>query len=131
MVTRPRVLLADDHLGMLLSAAQILQDQFDVVGAVMDGRAAVSATFALKPDLIVLDITMPGLHGFDAAKELRRRGSHAKVIFLTVQEDQEYVAAALDSGGLAYVLKSRMFSDLPIAAGEALNGEIFISPRLI
>jgi DNA-binding NarL/FixJ family response regulator len=131
MNLRPRILLADDHVGMLVNASNILQNRFEIVGAVTDGRAAVNATFELKPDLVVLDIMMPGLDGLHAAKELRRRGSEAKVVFLTVQEDDEYVAAALDSGGLAYVLKSRMYSDLPEAISAALAGGIFISPRAL
>jgi len=128
---RPRILLADDHIGMLENASSIVQNQFEVVGTVTDGRAAVNAAFDLNPDLVVLDIVMPEMDGLDAAKELRRRGSHAKVVFLTVQQDEEYVAAALESGGLAYVLKSRMYSDLVPAIGEALAGGIFVSARAI
>jgi len=131
MVTRPRILLADDHVGMLVNASDILREQFEVVGAVTDGRAAVSAALELKPDLVVLDIGMPEMGGFDAARELRRSGSKAKVVFLTIQQDEEYVAAALDSGGLAYVLKSRMYSDLVEAIAAALAGGIFLSPRAI
>jgi DNA-binding NarL/FixJ family response regulator len=118
-------------MGMLLNASKIVSCEFEVVGAVTDGRAAVNAACELKPDLVVLDITMPELDGFHAAEELRRRGSQAKVIFLTVNEDEDYVADALDSGGVAYVLKSRMYSDLMQAIGAALAGEIFISPRAI
>jgi len=131
MGTRPRVLLADDHMGVLVNASNILRGEFDVVGAVTDGLAAVNAACELKPDLVVLDIGMPELDGLDAAKELRRRGSSARVVFLTVQEDAEYVAAALDCGGMAYVLKSRMYSDLSNAIGAALSGTIFVSPRVI
>jgi DNA-binding NarL/FixJ family response regulator len=130
MGTRARILLADDHVGMLMNASNLLRSQFEVVGAVTDGQAAVNAACELKPDLVVLDIGMPELDGFHAAKEMRRRGSEAKVVFLTVQEDEEY-AAAFDSGGLAYVLKSRMYSDLIKAIGAALAGGIFISPRTI
>jgi DNA-binding NarL/FixJ family response regulator len=131
MGTRPRILLADDHVGMLANASDILREQFEVVGAVTDGRAAVSAALELMPDLVVLDIGMPEMGGFDAARELRRSGSNAKVVFLTIQQDEEYVAAALDSGGLAYVLKFRMYSDLVEAIAAALAGGIFISPRAI
>ncbi|HKN24593.1 MAG TPA: response regulator transcription factor [Candidatus Acidoferrum sp.] len=131
MGARPRILLADDHVGMLVNASDILRGQFEIVGTVTDGRAAVKAACELKPDLVVLDIGMPELDGLDAAKELRRRGSEVKVVFLTVQEDQDYVAAALDCGGLAYVLKSRMYSDLANAIAAALSGGVFISPRAI
>jgi len=84
MGLRPRILLADDHLGMLVNAANILQNKFDIVGAVADGRSAVDAACELKPDPVVMDIAMPGLDGLDAAKELRQRGSAVKVVFLTV-----------------------------------------------
>jgi DNA-binding NarL/FixJ family response regulator len=131
MGSRPRILLADDHVGMLINISNILQNQFEIVGAVTDGRAAVNAACELKPDLVVLDIMMPELDGLHAAKELRRRGSVAKVVFLTVQEDEDYVAATLDSGGHAYVLKSRMYSDLVKAIATALDGGIFISRQEI
>ena len=93
-----------------------------------DGKAAIDAAFALQPDLVVLDVTMPELDGFGAARELRRRGSPAKVVFLTVQQDEDYVAEAMESGGLGYVLKSRMYSDLVYAIAQALSGCKFVSP---
>jgi len=131
MASRPRILLADDHPGVLEHAQRILAPEYEVVGQVNDGRAAVDAAFELRPDLVVLDIMMPELDGFDAARELRRRGSSAKVVFLTVQQNQEYVSAALDSGGVAYVLKSRMYSDLIPAVREALTGNIFVSELMV
>ena len=129
--TRPTVVVADDHRRMLDAVSNLLADDFRLVAAVTDGRQAVDAVSRLDPDVAVLDITMPELDGFHAAEELRRRGSQAKVIFLTVNDDEDYVAAALESGGVAYVLKSRMYSDLMRAISAALAGEIFISPRTI
>lgn len=131
MQTRLRILLADDHLGVLDNASKILQDHFEIVGKVTDGQAAVDAAFELQPDLVVLDLTMPKMGGLDAARELKKRGCRAKVLFLTVQRGEEYVAAALDSGGLAYVLKSRMYSDLLQAIAQVLSGTIFVSPATI
>jgi DNA-binding NarL/FixJ family response regulator len=127
MASRPRILLADDHPAVLKHASRILAKDYEVVGQVSDGRAAVDAAFELQPDLVVLDVMMPGLGGFDAARELRRRGCSAKVVFLTVQQNQECVSAALESGGVAYVLKSRMYLDLVYAIGQALAGSIFVS----
>jgi DNA-binding NarL/FixJ family response regulator len=124
MVSRARILLADDHPGVLEHASRILAVRFEVVGVVSDGRAAVNETLRLKPDLVVLDIMMPELDGFHAARELRRRGSDAKVVFLTIQQNEEYIAAALESGGAAYVLKSRMHSDLIPAIDRALEGSM-------
>lgn len=128
MARRPRILLADDHVGILEKATNLLQADFEVVGSVTDGKAAIDAVFELKPDLVVLDITMPELDGFGAARELRRRGSPTKVVFLTMQQDQDYVAEAMESGGVGYVLKSRMYSDLVYAIAQVLSGCKFVSP---
>jgi DNA-binding NarL/FixJ family response regulator len=128
MARRPRILLADDHPGILEKATNLLQAEFEVVGRVTDGKAAIDAVFELQPDLVVLDITMPELDGFGAARELRRRGSPTKVVFLTMQQDQDYVAEAMESGGVGYVLKSRMYSDLVYAIAQALSGCKFVSP---
>lgn len=120
-------MLADDHPGVLEHASRILAEDYEVVGIVSDGRAAVDAAFQWNPDLVVLDIMMPELDGLHAARELRRRGSAAKVVFLTVQRDQGYVSAAMESGGAAYVLKSKMYSDLIRAISQVLAGNVFVS----
>jgi DNA-binding NarL/FixJ family response regulator len=105
---------------------RILATDHEGVGTVADGRCAVDAAFELQPDLVVRDIMMPELDGFHAARELRRRGSTAKVVF-TIQQDEEYVTAAMESGGVAYVLKSKMHSDLIHASSQALAGSVFVS----
>jgi len=127
MPTRPRILLADDHPGVLERASRILASDYEVVGTVADGRSAVDAALQLHPDLVVLDIMMPELDGFHAAREFRQRGSTAKVVFLTIHQDEEYVTAAMDSGGVAYVLKSKMHPDLIHAIRQALAGSVFVS----
>ena len=131
MASRPRILLADDHPGVLEHASRILAEEYEVVGTVSDGRAAVDAAFQLQPDLVVLDIMMPELDGFHAARELRQRGSRAKVVFLTIQKGEEYVSAAMESGGAAYVLKSRMYSDLIRAISQVLEGHVFVSELMV
>jgi DNA-binding NarL/FixJ family response regulator len=128
MKVRARILVADDHAGMLERIRSLLHSHFEVVAAVKDGLAAVTAATRLMPDLVVLDILMPEMDGIQAAQELRRQGSKAKVVFLTVQQDGEYVAEAFKSGALAYVLKSRMHSDLVQAIDRVLAGEMFVSP---
>jgi len=122
MGPRPRILLADDHPGVLERVSAILSVDFAVVGAVGDGRAAVDEALRLEPDLVVMDIMMPELDGLHAARELRQQGSQAKVIFLTVQTDEESLSAAQESGAVAYVQKSRMNSDLVPAIEQALMG---------
>jgi DNA-binding NarL/FixJ family response regulator len=124
---RPTVVLADDHEGILRSVCEILGDGFQIVATVRDGIKAVEAAIDLQPDILVLDIAMPGLDGMRAAMEVKRLGLWSKLIFLTVQEDHDYVQAA-HSMGASYVLKARMHIDLPVAMREALAGRTFVSP---
>jgi CheY-like chemotaxis protein len=94
-----RVLLVDDNPGMLARASAALASGCEVVGAVNDGNAAIQAAAALHPDVVVLDISMPGMSGFEVAFCLRKAGSTAPVVFLTVHEEEEFVAAAKKAGG--------------------------------
>jgi DNA-binding NarL/FixJ family response regulator len=128
--TRLRVLLADDHLKILENAKRLLEPDYRVVGAVSNGLLALEAARELSPDLIVLDIEMPEMDGIRAAQEMRRLGLKARIFFLTVYEDEDYIAAArtLCDG---YVLKSRMSKDLPHAIREALSGRFFVSRRVL
>jgi len=112
---------------MLQKVTQLLQDDFDVVGSAQNGQEAIEAAETLDPDLLVLDISMPILNGIQVASRLRDSGCRAKVIFLTVHEDRDYVEAAFSAGGLGYVLKSRVATDLIPAAQEALRGYEFTS----
>jgi DNA-binding NarL/FixJ family response regulator len=125
---QPRILLADDHSPIIERVKSLLQSGFDVVGSVDNGRDLVSEAARLKPDVIVLDISMPGLTGIEAARELREAGSTAKLVFLTVHERVEFVRACLAEGALGYVVKSRLPVDLLPAIHEALAGRRFISP---
>ncbi len=99
-LNRPRVLLADDHLMMREKVTWLLESEFDIIGAVTDGDALLKEATELDPDLVILDITMPGLTGIEAARRLRKAGSHAKIVFLTVHEDPDYVREALTTGAL-------------------------------
>jgi DNA-binding NarL/FixJ family response regulator len=128
MKFRARILVADDHAGMRERVNNLLGPHFEVVAVVNDGQAAVDATARLKPDLVLLDILMPKMDGMRAARELRRQGHSVSVVFLSVQQDEEFVAAAFESGATAYVFKSRMHSDLVWAIDRALAGEVFVSP---
>jgi DNA-binding NarL/FixJ family response regulator len=122
---RIRILLADDHREMLSVVTGLLADEFDIVAAVENGRLAVEAAGDLDPDVIVLDMAMPVMHGLEAAVRLRDSGSRAKIIFLTVQAQAESIAAAFSAGALGYVLKSRIASDLVLAVREVVEGRIF------
>jgi len=127
---RPRILIADDNQPILERVKELLDPLYDVVGAVSSGPALVEHAIRLRPDLIVLDISMPGITGIEAARELKDSGSSAKVVFLTVHERVEFVQACLAEGALGYVIKSRLQVDLPQAILEALSGHRFISPPL-
>jgi DNA-binding NarL/FixJ family response regulator len=122
------VLLVDDNDAMLLRAAAVLSPHCVIVGAVKDGRVALAAVETLHPDVMVLDISMPGLNGFEVASSLRQAGSTAAVVFLTVHEDEALVLAARAVGGIGYVVKPRLASDLRHAVLEAVAGRPFVSP---
>ena len=130
-MARARILLADDHKEIRDRAVRLLEPEFEVVGTVADGNALVKASAQLKPDVCALDISMPGLGGIEAAIKLRENGSQARIVFLTVNEDSDFVRAALRTGALGYVVKSRMASDLCPAINGALRGRLFVSPSCI
>ena len=127
---RPRVLLADDHPAVLALTAAALGGECLVVGSVADGRALLAEAERLQPDVIVLDITMPRLGGIEAARQLRRSHPAVRLIFLTVHEDADYARAAVDAGGLGYVVKARLASDLLPAIRAALADRRFVSPTI-
>lgn len=126
-----RVLLADDSPSMLQAARLILEQEYQVVGTVDDGEAVLEAVESLKPDVIILDISMGLMSGLEAARLLTQIGSKAKIVFLTVHQDQEFVEEAFSAGGLGYVIKARLGTDLLSAVREALVGHTFVSPDLI
>jgi DNA-binding NarL/FixJ family response regulator len=126
-MTRIRVLVADDLAPVLNTVAALLRESFDVVGMVSDGREALKATMTLEPELVVLDISMPLMSGIEVAQELKRQGNKAKVVFLTVHEDLDILRACRAAGGLGYVIKVLMDTDLVPAINEALAGHLFTS----
>jgi len=112
---------------VLSEVAALLRKSFDVVGQASDGRAALELTLQHAPDLVVLDITMPEMSGIEVARELRNRGNRAGIVFLTVHEDTDILKACQDAGGLGYVVKLFMGSDLLRAMDEVLAGRTFTS----
>jgi DNA-binding NarL/FixJ family response regulator len=124
---RARVLVADDHQSLLDRVVSILHDEFQIIGTVTDGTALVKAEADLSPDVVVIDISMPGMSGLEAASCIRRRGSHAAVVCLTAHQEPEIVEAALRSGVLGYVTKTSLAQDLVPAVRSALSGRRFVS----
>jgi DNA-binding NarL/FixJ family response regulator len=126
-MTLKRVLVADDIASVLNAVAGLLRGSFEVVGMVSDGRAALEESLKLEPDLVVLDISMPEMTGIEVARELKKHHSKAQIVFLTVHKDPDILATSLAAGGLGYVLKVRMDTDLIPAMNEALAGHVFVS----
>jgi DNA-binding NarL/FixJ family response regulator len=130
IVSQKRILLADDHPGALAQAAGRLREDYEVVGTVANGQDLLDAAARLDPDVIVLDISMPGLNGFEAAQRLKKSGCRSKLVFLTVWEDADFAHEAMAVGADAYVVKSRLASDLKLAVSEVLANSKFVSPSL-
>jgi len=129
-MNRPCILLADDNSSILQLARRLLNTEFTVVSSLSDGRTVLSEVQNLHPDIIVLDISMGEPNGIEVARSLRESGCSAKILFLTVHQSLDYVQAALAAGACAYVIKSRMNSDLVPAVRAACSGRLFVSQPL-
>ena len=127
---KPTILLADDHQIVLDGLRGLLEEDFELVGSVTNGRDLVDAATRLQPDVVVADISMPLLNGIDAVKKLYENGSGAKVVFLTMHPDQTYATRALQAGASGYVLKHSASDELVTAIRQVLRGETYISPAL-
>jgi DNA-binding NarL/FixJ family response regulator len=127
MVSRARILVADDHKMMRDLVVHVLNREFEVLEALSDGQALLEAAARLLPDVCVLDISMPKMGGIEAATRLKESGSASKIVFLTIHDDADFVAAALETGAKGYVIKSRLAADLLIAVRDVLAGGIFVS----
>lgn len=127
---RARILLADDHTLTLEGIKTILEPHHEIVGTVTDGRALIDAALRLKPDLIVLDITMPLLNGIDAAVQIKKSLPAAKLLFVTMHVNPAYLQSALRASGTGYVLKSAAREELLEAIQSVLNGRIYVTPSL-
>jgi len=132
-VPRIKVLLADDNVAVLDYVRTMLEKGTDckVVAIISDGRMVVRECLRLEPNVISLDISMGALSGIDIARQLRDSGCDAKIVFLTVHEDSDYVNAAMGAGGSAYVVKSRLNKDLLSAINAVLSNKLFVSPTLL
>ena len=126
-MARARILVAEDHELMRNQVVRLLRREFDVLEAVTNGKALLEAAARLKPDVCVLDISMPELNGIETIAHLKQNQSSPKVIFLTIHNDADFVGAAFKSGAEGYVFKTRMGADLVIAVREVLAGRTFLS----
>lgn len=127
---RPRLLLADDHKIVLEGLRGILEPEFEIVGAVEDGRALVAEAERMSPDVVVADISMPGLNGMDAARQIKKMDEQIKIVFLTMHSDVSYAAGAFDAGASGFVLKHSAPQELITAIREAMQGRTYITPMI-
>src|SRR5882724_4191724 len=130
MMSRTRILIADDHKMFSQGLQSLLEDEFDLVGAVGDGQALVDATGRLEPDVIVVDISMPVMNGFDAVRQLKKEGVTAKIIFLTMHADDRLLAEAFRCGGSGYVLKQSAGEELIACIRQVLAGHKYVTPLI-
>jgi len=127
---RTKILLADDHKMFSQGLQTLLEDEFDLVGTVGDGQALVDAAKRLNPDVIIVDISMPVLNGFDAVRQLKEWGTAAKIIFLTMHADDRLLAEAFRCGGVGYVLKQSAGEELILAVKQVLAGHKYVTPLI-
>jgi DNA-binding NarL/FixJ family response regulator len=129
-VKKPRVLLADDHKIILDGLRAMLEPEFEIVGAVEDGRTLVVEAGRLSPDVVVVDISMPGLNGIDAARQLRKLDERIKIVFLTMHSQVSYAAGAFEAGASGFVLKHSASQELITAIRETMQGRTYVTPMI-
>jgi DNA-binding NarL/FixJ family response regulator len=129
-MSRPRVLLADDHTLLLGAFEKLLSEDCDVVGQVSDGRALVEAAEELKPDIVVLDISMPLLNGLEAGRQIKRKLPSTKLVFVTMNEDTDLAADAFRAGASGYLLKQSATSELMAAIRQVMDGRSYVTPLI-
>lgn len=127
---KARILLADDHTLVLEGIKKLLEPHFEPAGAVEDGRALLEAVKELRPDVVLLDISMPLLNGIDAARQIRKSVPSAKIVFLSMHADPAYVSEAFRAGGSGYLLKRSAGSELVFAIEEVLKGRFYVTPAV-
>jgi DNA-binding NarL/FixJ family response regulator len=127
---KPRVLLADDHKIVIEGLKGLLEHEFELVGSVEDGRALVDQAATLHPDVIVADISMPGLNGIEAARQIKKTKKDIRIVFLTMHPDATYAANAFEAGASGFVLKHSAPSELITAIHEAMKGRTYVTPLI-
>lgn len=129
-MTAARILLADDHALMLEGIRAVIAPHYKIVGAVADGRALMEAALRLKPELVILDVTMPKLNGIDAAIQLKKLLPETKLLFVTMHVNSAYLEAALNTGATGYVIKTAAGEELLDAIKSVLEGRIYVTASL-
>jgi DNA-binding NarL/FixJ family response regulator len=127
---RPRIFLADDHSLLLEAFSNLLEPKYEVVGTATDGRKMLQMVTKLLPDVVLMDIAMPNLNGFDAGEKLKKKLPDVKLVFLTVNEDPDMVTEAFRIGANGYLLKSSAASELFQAIEAVLASKSYVSPQI-
>ncbi len=127
---RARVLLADDHRIFLEGLKSILEDEFDIIGMVEDGRALVKEVEKQRPDIVVSDVSMPQLNGIEATLQIKKIDPDIKVILLTMHGDATYATRGFDAGASGYVMKQAATDELITAMKEAMRGRTYVTPMI-
>jgi DNA-binding NarL/FixJ family response regulator len=122
-----RVVLADNHREVTTKVQTLLRDEFEILDVVQDGNQAVRTVLTMDPDVLVIDISMPIMDGLQATRTILGANSHTRVIFLTIHEGGDYIGAAFSAGGMAYVTKRHLATDLVDAIRETVKGHTFVS----
>jgi DNA-binding NarL/FixJ family response regulator len=130
VMTRPRVLLADDHRLLREAFTRLLEPTCEIVGSVEDGRALLEAAPRLEPDIVLLDIAMPLLNGLEAARQLKQSMPKLKLVFLTVSEDPDLAAECFRAGAAGFLLKNSAASELLEAIEDVYQGRSYVTPLL-
>ena len=130
MTSRPRILIADDHTLVAELCKNILGTEFDVIGTVGDGRALVRAVAELKPDVVVVDVAMPILNGLDAGQQVKNMLPTVKLVYLTMNSDEDVAAEAFERGASGYLLKTCTAAEMVAAVREVLRGKSYTSEGL-
>jgi DNA-binding NarL/FixJ family response regulator len=126
MIGRPRLILADDHQMVLDSLQAILQDQFEIAAFIRDGQDLLARVLDLQPAVVILDVAMPGLSGFDAARQLTASAAGVKIIFVTVHLEPAYIREALAAGADGYISKGAAAAELVEGIWSVLRGEKYL-----
>jgi DNA-binding NarL/FixJ family response regulator len=127
---RPRLLLADDHTLIVDAFRKLLEPEFEIVGTAADGRTLLAAALQLRPDVVVVDLSLPLLNGIDAGRELKKLMPHTKLLVVTMNEDSSVAAAALREWASGYLLKKSAGSELALAIRELLRGKSYVTPKV-
>jgi two-component system response regulator NreC len=127
-----RILLADDHTILRDGIRSLLEEEADmqIIGEAEDGRTAVKMACQLEPDVILMDIGMPLLNGLEATRQIKRDCKHARILILTMHENEEYIRQVLASGAMGYILKDAAARDLLDAIRAVHRGEAVLSPAI-